>query len=208
MCQISLGQYAGVGPIKIFGRLAPAARGLGYGVVSVGMFLAFYYNVVVTHSTVLWTVTSQTILLQVSWAIWYLVASLSPALPWAHCGHPYNTPWCWSEEDSAVCRASSLVLHNNTCTSLAAACGHWGLEEAGEEACHNGSQVVGLDQLGARLSSTTEYYERHVLGNQGHSWHNFGSVRGQSVACLAAAWALVAVCLIKVGGRVVTPLTM
>ena len=51
LCQISLGQYAGVGPIKIFGRLAPAARGLGYGVVSVGMFLAFYYNVVVTHST-------------------------------------------------------------------------------------------------------------------------------------------------------------
>ena len=59
MCQISLGQYAGVGPIKIFGRLAPAARGLGYGVVSVGMFLAFYYNVVVTLSTVLWTATSR-----------------------------------------------------------------------------------------------------------------------------------------------------
>ena len=47
-----------MGPIKIFGRLAPAARGLGYGVVSVGMFLAFYYNVVVTHSTVLWAATS------------------------------------------------------------------------------------------------------------------------------------------------------
>ena len=142
-----------------------------------------------------------------SWAIWYLVASLGPALPWAHCGHPYNTPWCWSEADSAVCRASSLVLHNNTCTSLAAACGHWGLQEArgvpGQEACTNGSQVVGLDQLGARLSSTTEYYERHVLGIQGHSWDNFGSVRGQSVACLAAAWALVAVCLIKVDWWVV-----
>ena len=152
-------------------------------------------------------------ILQVSWAIWYLVASLGPGLPWAHCGHPYNTPWCWSEVDSAVCRASSLVLHNNTCTSLAAACGDWGLQEAGgvlgqQEACHIGSQVVGLDQLGARLSYTTEYYERHVLGNRGHSWDNFGSVRGQSVACLAAAWALVAVCLIKVCWWVVTSLTM
>ena len=77
-----------------------------------------------------------------SWAIWYLVASLGPALPWAHCGHPYNTPRCWSEADSAVCRASSLILHNNTCTSLAAACGHWGLEAGQQEdSAHWGAGV-------------------------------------------------------------------
>ena len=28
--EICLGQYAGVGPIKIFGRIAPIIRGLGY----------------------------------------------------------------------------------------------------------------------------------------------------------------------------------
>ena len=28
--EIALGQYAGVGPIKIFGRLAPVLKGLGY----------------------------------------------------------------------------------------------------------------------------------------------------------------------------------
>ena len=28
--EIAIGQFAGVGPIKLFGRLAPALRGLGF----------------------------------------------------------------------------------------------------------------------------------------------------------------------------------
>ena len=36
-----------MGPIKIFGHMAPIARGLGFAVVCVGLFLAFFYNVVV-----------------------------------------------------------------------------------------------------------------------------------------------------------------
>ena len=28
--EIAIGQYAGVGPIKLFGRLAPALRGVGF----------------------------------------------------------------------------------------------------------------------------------------------------------------------------------
>ena len=28
--EIAVGQYAGVGPIKLFGRLAPALRGVGF----------------------------------------------------------------------------------------------------------------------------------------------------------------------------------
>ena len=107
--------------------MAPIARGLGLAVVSVGLFLAFYYNVVV------------------SWSIWYLAASLSPRLEWAHCGHWYNSPSCSSHLTTAP----------------------------------------------------AEYYERYVLGNRGHSWHDFGHLRPQSVACLAAAWGVVALCLIK-----------
>ena len=45
--------------------MAPLAKGLGFAVVSVGLFLAFYYNVVV------------------SWSIWYLLASLNPSLEWS-----------------------------------------------------------------------------------------------------------------------------
>ena len=35
--EMALGQYAGVGPIKIFGRIAPILQGLGY----VSLFLSF-----------------------------------------------------------------------------------------------------------------------------------------------------------------------
>ena len=37
--KVALGQYAGVGPIQIFGRLAPVAGGLGLSVVGVSVFL-------------------------------------------------------------------------------------------------------------------------------------------------------------------------
>ena len=54
-----------------------------------------------------------------------------------------------------------------------------------------------LESLYTRTSAPAEYYERFVLGNRGHDWDNFGTVRLDSVACLAAAWLLVAACLIK-----------
>ena len=65
------------------------------------------------------------------------------------------------------------------------------------ELCCNSTYQVELDHLITRSSSSSEYYERYVLGNRGHDWYNFGSVRLQSVVCLAAAWALVTACLIK-----------
>ena len=65
------------------------------------------------------------------------------------------------------------------------------------ELCGNSTYQVKLDHLITRSSSSSEYYERYVLGNRGHDWYNFGSVRLQSVVCLAAAWALVTACLIK-----------
>lgn len=49
--------------------------------VSVGVLLAFFYNVVV------------------SWSLWYLAVSLTAffvpeaRLEWAYCGHDYNTEW-------------------------------------------------------------------------------------------------------------------
>ena len=39
--EIAIGQYAGVGPIKLFGRLAPALRGLGF--VSINLMYIYIY---------------------------------------------------------------------------------------------------------------------------------------------------------------------
>ena len=93
--QISLGQYAGVGPVKVFRHIAPAFRGLGVAMVIVSLFLSFYYNVV--GSLALNILHRYEFSLQVSWAIWYLVTSLSSSLDWARCGHDYNTEHCWSQ---------------------------------------------------------------------------------------------------------------
>eukprot|EP00093_Oithona_nana_P002458 02458.XXX_40626_42825_1 [CDS] Oithona nana genome sequencing. len=99
--EMALGQYAGVGPIKIFGRIAPILQGLGYAVVCVGVLLAFFYNVVV------------------SWSLWYLAVSFSSLLlpgtrlEWEYCDHPYNTKCCRStvnESSSAMhCEASNMT---------------------------------------------------------------------------------------------------
>ena len=45
--EIALGQYAGVGPIKIFGRLAPVLKGLGY--VSKNKFTTYVSKMMVHY---------------------------------------------------------------------------------------------------------------------------------------------------------------
>jgi len=174
LLEIAVGQYAGVGPIKIFGHMAPIARGLGFAVVCVGLFLAFFYNVVV------------------SWAIWYLIASFNPNLDWIQCGHWYNSPSCWSVVNQEECEATGQVFWNNTCRDLAGVVSRLGLNSSGPD-----KGMIALEQLEDRTSASAEYFERFVLGNRGHDWYNFGHVRWQNVACLAAAWVLVALCLIK-----------
>jgi len=185
LLEIGLGQYAGVGPIKTFGRLVPLARGLGFAVVTVGLFLAFFYNVVV------------------SWSVWYLAASFSATLPWERCGHRFNTPSCFSLPDSSSCVAQGLIFWNNSCTSLAGVCASQHLEAASNTTCANSSgatvslEVIWRAVLGEKTSPSAEYYARHVLGNMGNNWGNFGYPRWQNMACLATAWLLVALCLIK-----------
>ena len=90
------------------------------------------------------------------------------------------------------------------------------------------------EEWGVRSSASAEYYNRHVLGNIGNDWSDFGYPRyfGQggpfllsmylyvfppsplhrpgNVGCLAAAWLLVALCLIrgvKTSGKVLGRVT-
>ena len=58
--------------------------------VNVGILFSFFYIVVV------------------SWALWYLVASLASPLPWSTCNHDYNTDDCYSPvEDRTPGNANS-----------------------------------------------------------------------------------------------------
>ena len=180
--EIAIGQFAGVGPIKLFGRLAPALRGLGFvifiylvftiklspifliqisipfqAVVSVACLLSFFYIVVI------------------SWAIWYLVASFSLTLAWSNCENEFNTESCFSPTDEWKC------LQNNSASSL---CHQKSLEHV-EKMCKRNpsSQLVpngscydsSTDSfiMINRTTSAEEYWENYVLGHVGYSWENY-----------------------------------
>ena len=67
--ELVLGQWSGQGPIKIYGRLAPAFKGIGYGMFSVVFFEVIYYVVVV------------------AWALFYLINGFNSELPWSTCAN-------------------------------------------------------------------------------------------------------------------------
>lgn len=189
--ELTLGQYSGSGPLKVFRRMTPVAGGLGLSLVIVGGFFAFYFIVVS------------------GWAIWYLAASLDPAgLPWLKCGNDFNTPSCWSRLDNLACNDNNntnifeendgsldKIYFNSTCWSPDSLCQHLNLGSWNPDGavCSNGAKDTAIP----RTSATVEYFERHVLGNQEKSWDNYGGLRWQSVLCLAVAWALVALALMR-----------
>jgi len=74
--ELALGQYSGAGPTRLFGRMAPAMKGLGFAMLAVTFYVAVYYNVII------------------AWTLFYVFAGFQSELPWASCGHDYNTEYC------------------------------------------------------------------------------------------------------------------
>ena len=67
--ELALGQWSGLGPIKLYGRLSPALKGIGFGMAALALTSLTYYNVVV------------------SWALFYLVSCFNSELPWSTCAN-------------------------------------------------------------------------------------------------------------------------
>ena len=108
-----LGQYAGSSCTKVFARLAPVMKGLGYGILSIPTMMTFYYTLIM------------------SWAFYYmfqgcrhgcctlqvstvaLCAVSRSVLPWRSCVSSvladYTTQFCYSKWDNDQC-----VAENNT----------------------------------------------------------------------------------------------
>lgn len=73
--ELALGQYSGCGPTRLFGRMAPIFKGLGFSMICVTFFVAIYYNVII------------------GWTLFYMFAGFSSELPWSQCGN-YSSPRC------------------------------------------------------------------------------------------------------------------
>ena len=65
--ELALGQYSGLGPTKVFGRMVPIFKGLGFSMVSVTFFVSTYYNMIM------------------AWTLFYMFSGFTSDLPWATC---------------------------------------------------------------------------------------------------------------------------
>ncbi len=72
--------------IKVFGRMVPAFKGLGYAMVVVRFFVNIYY-VVIT-----------------AWSLYYLCIGFQSELPWGSCEEDYNTFKCYSLKYERECQ--------------------------------------------------------------------------------------------------------
>jgi len=74
--EIVIGQYSGKGPSHVYGRLAPAFKGLGFAMVLTSFLIMLYYNVVI------------------AWSLFYMFAGLQSELPWASCINGTSSDRC------------------------------------------------------------------------------------------------------------------
>ncbi|ELU12784.1 hypothetical protein CAPTEDRAFT_109384 [Capitella teleta] len=72
--ELSLGQYAGSGPISLW-ELAPLFKGVGVGMMIICFMTNVYYNMII------------------AWSLYYLLASWQKVVPWEVCSHDFNTEY-------------------------------------------------------------------------------------------------------------------
>lgn len=78
--ELVLGQYNRLGPISIW-KICPLFKGVGYCAVLISWYVSFYYNVIIC------------------WALFFMISSISPQLPWIHCHNIWNTETCLESAD-------------------------------------------------------------------------------------------------------------
>ncbi|XP_014679898.1 PREDICTED: sodium- and chloride-dependent glycine transporter 2-like [Priapulus caudatus] len=71
--ELSLGQFASLGPVGLFGNISPVFQGMGYAMTMISVLTPLYYTVLV------------------AWTLYYLFASCQKVLPWSGCNNDWNT---------------------------------------------------------------------------------------------------------------------
>ncbi|KAL8212816.1 UNVERIFIED_CONTAM: Sodium- and chloride-dependent creatine transporter 1, partial [Gekko kuhli] len=86
--EVALGQFMKQGGIAAW-NIAPLFKGLGLASMVIVFFCNSYYIMILV------------------WGLFYLVHSLTETLPWATCGHSWNTPQCTEMFGHSVCGNST-----------------------------------------------------------------------------------------------------
>ncbi|XP_059091235.1 sodium- and chloride-dependent glycine transporter 1-like [Tigriopus californicus] len=188
--ELSIGQYSGLGPTRIFGKLAPAFKGLGYGMLFVTMLVAIYYNMII------------------AWTLYYTFAGFTSSLPWEFCGNDHNTLTCYQKDQADECNVAGdgfISFYNNTCTPVSDICSSYNMTHVPDQfdqfnytMCNNGTMDLPLNKVYPRRSASEDYFTRVMLGlDETITWSNYGGLKWDLVLCLLGAWVIVCLCLIK-----------
>lgn len=133
--ELAIGQYGGLGPNKLFGRIAPAFKGLGYGMLFISFLVVIYYNMII------------------AWTLFYTFAGFTSQLPWEFCGNDYNSLTCYNSKMAQNCLNTTdleATYYNNTCTSIKTICEEYGFDISenvdvrNESYCTNGTHEIEL----------------------------------------------------------------
>uniref|UniRef100_A0AAQ6A3V3 Transporter n=1 Tax=Amphiprion ocellaris TaxID=80972 RepID=A0AAQ6A3V3_AMPOC len=89
--EIALGQFMKQGGVSAW-NIAPLFKGLGLASMVIVFFCNTYYVMILV------------------WGLYFLFHSFTNPLPWATCGHPWNTPNCTQDF-----RRASQILFNGSC---------------------------------------------------------------------------------------------
>ncbi|XP_031716846.1 solute carrier family 6 member 4a, partial [Anarrhichthys ocellatus] len=74
--ELALGQFHRSGCISIWKHICPIFKGIGFAICIISLYIAFYYNTIM------------------AWALYYLLSSFQPTLPWTTCTNSWNTVNC------------------------------------------------------------------------------------------------------------------
>ncbi|XP_061908799.1 sodium- and chloride-dependent creatine transporter 1-like isoform X4 [Entelurus aequoreus] len=92
--EIALGQFMKQGGVSAW-NIVPLFKGLGLASMVIVFFCNTYYIMILV------------------WGLYFLCHSFTNPLPWATCGHPWNTPKC-TEDFHHTCQSSSQDM-NHSC---------------------------------------------------------------------------------------------
>lgn len=171
--ELILGQYNRQGPVTVW-RICPLFKGVGFCAVLVAFYVSFYYNVII------------------GWALYFLVASATPDLPWLHCNNTWNTDFCIESQMNGAIDGSNNSSANNSVDTQ--------------------SPTVGGDAAGSvakklHFSPASEYFHRAVLEMQrSGGLHEMGYPKWQLVLCLLVVYSMLYLSLfkgVKSSGKVV-----
>ncbi|XP_010790516.1 sodium- and chloride-dependent creatine transporter 1-like [Notothenia coriiceps] len=170
--EIALGQFMKQGGVSAW-NIAPLFKGLGLASMVIVFFCNTYYIMILV------------------WGLYFLFHSFTNELPWATCGHPWNTPNCTQDfRRSCYNRSVAQQALSSSSANLLSSTPLLNLSTAQLLLSGNCTDTEGM------RSPVIEFWERKVLRLSG-GLDEPGDISYELVLCLIVTWIIVYFCMWK-----------